>query len=269
MPPKRKKSVRQKQKQSQRQSVVVNIGKSSTTKRRRNAGRGGLHPPSHQQNLFPPTIIQQQANLGNLENEISRLTAFIQARQPINNLVTPLSSSVNVQPSMPGVKAEERRAGPTASNFQHHPSESDDAFAQQLQEELDTVSRIEFQQKDKPFAVVQKGDEILPVVYGKTKPGRPFVDKNKMTQAEPIGPPIADFNRTVNLVKSEALDPQDITSFKQTEPAFVPITKEEARRLSMLQKQASVSTEEKTEKSKLMELYRESRKQKRLPSGFS
>lgn len=129
MPPKRKKSVSQKQKQSQRQSVVVNIGK-TTRRRRKTTGRGRLPPPSYQQNLFPPTIIQQQANLGGLENEITRLTSLIQARQPVNNLVTPLSSSVNVQqdPSMPGIKAEERRAGPTASNFQPPPSTSSENF---------------------------------------------------------------------------------------------------------------------------------------------
>lgn len=274
MPPKRKKKQpTQKQKQSQRQSVVVNIGKSSTTKRRRNAGRGGLPPPSHQQNLFPPTIIQQQANLGNLENEISRLTAFIQARQPINNLVTPLSSSVNVQPSMSGIKAEERRAGPTASNFQSPPSSEnfqptgDEALAFIQQTLFDEQDRKDFDLKQRqaqpdaevPFAVVQKGDELLPIVYGKTKPGRPFKNPSSLSVAEPIGPPIADFNKTVNLAQGESLDLQGITSFKQTEPAFVPITKDQRRQLVMLQKRASLTVGEETVKKQLMALFKKSK----------
>lgn len=116
-PPKRSKS----QSQSQRQSVVVNVGKTTTTKRRRNAGRGGLPPPSHLQNLFPPTIIQQQApNIAVLENQISRLTAKIEEQPRIPVLNTPLSADTRTAEAqkMAGEKAEERRPGPTAENFQ-------------------------------------------------------------------------------------------------------------------------------------------------------
>lgn len=126
MPPKRKKKQpTQKQRQSQRQSVVVNIGKASTTKRRRNAGRGGLPPPSHLQNLFPPTIIQQQApNIAVLENQISRLTSLIQEKPHIPVLNTPLSVDTRtaVAQKMAGEQAEARRPGPTAENFQVPPS---------------------------------------------------------------------------------------------------------------------------------------------------
>lgn len=128
MPPKRKKSVRQKQKQrqSQSQKVIVNIGKTTTTKRRRNAGRGGLAPPSHLQNLAPTFVTAPQVDYVGLIGEISRLTAKVQDPVPIRNPVTPLQATLQATNAeaqqMAGIKAEERRAGPTAENFQPPPS---------------------------------------------------------------------------------------------------------------------------------------------------
>lgn len=122
-PPKRSKS----QSQSQRQSVTINLNKTTPAKKKKRSGRGGLPPPSHQQNLFPPTIIQQQApNIAVLENQISRLTSMIQEPTGIKQPTTPLSADTGAKNAeaqrLAGEQAEERRAGPTAGNFQAPPS---------------------------------------------------------------------------------------------------------------------------------------------------
>lgn len=136
-PPKRSKS----QSQSQRQSVIVNVGKTTPAKKKR-SGRGGLPPPSYQQNLFPPTIIQQQApNIAVLENQISRLTSMIQEPIGIKQPATPLSINTQSQ-QMAGQKAEERRAGPTASNFQAQPSKADFGFPESLGGGISDVSTL-------------------------------------------------------------------------------------------------------------------------------
>lgn len=167
-PPKRSKS----QSQSQRQSVVVNIGKSSTTKRRRNAGRGGLPPPSHLQNLAPTFVTAPQVDYVGLIGEISRLTAKVQDPVPIRNPVTPLQATLQASNAeaqqMAGVKAEERRAGPTSSNFQAPPSiarhtledQTIDAFGNPL---LDISSR----RSPEPFRQTQQ--QIIDTIVEKAK----------------------------------------------------------------------------------------------------
>lgn len=170
MPPKRKKSVRQKQKQrqSQSQKVIVNIGKTTTTKRRRNAGRGRLPPPSYQQNLFPPTIIQQQApNIAVLENQISRLTSMIQEPTGIKQPTTPLGLDTQAKSKtaeaqkMAGEQAEARRPGPTAENFQVPASVADERFDRLMQE---TSELIKQQPPSRARAMSQdlEGFEVAP-----------------------------------------------------------------------------------------------------------
>jgi hypothetical protein len=134
MPPKRKrKAPTQKQKQTQRQSVVVNIGAKKSSGRKKTSGRGGLPPPSYQHNLAP-TFIQpsQQTDYTPLLMAVLQ-SGKVQAPVPIRNADTPLS----VQPSaqqMAGIKAEERRAGPTASNLQPHPSQADERVSMGLED---------------------------------------------------------------------------------------------------------------------------------------
>jgi hypothetical protein len=61
MPPKKRKAKKQPtQKQSQRQSVVVNIG--STRKPRKASGRGSLPPPSYAHNLAPTFVTAPQVD---------------------------------------------------------------------------------------------------------------------------------------------------------------------------------------------------------------
>lgn len=140
-PPKRSKS----QSQSQRQSVTINLNKTTPAKKKR-SGRGRLPPPSYQQNLFPPTIIQQQApNIAVLENQISRLTSMIQEPTGIKQPATPLSLDTRAKTAeaqrLAGEQAEARRPGPTAENFQAPPSRADDRYDNLIAEVDDLISQ--------------------------------------------------------------------------------------------------------------------------------
>ena len=121
MPPKRK--VRKGQTQTQRQSVVVNIGT-----KRKTSGRGRLAPPSHQHNLAPTFITTPQIDYTNLFASLLHTTAKVQDPVPIRNPVTPLSStlqSVRLNAQQMAAVAALGRAGPTAGSFQPLPSQSD------------------------------------------------------------------------------------------------------------------------------------------------
>ena len=126
MPPKRK--ARKGQTQTQRQSVVVNIGT-----KRKSSGRGRLPPPSHQHNLAPTFITTPQIDYTNLFASLLHTTAKVKDPVPIRNPVTPLSStlqSVNLNAEQMAAIAAlgreaERRPGPTADNLQPLPSQSD------------------------------------------------------------------------------------------------------------------------------------------------
>lgn len=126
MPKRKKTATKQKQKQSQRQSVVVNIG-TSKSKPRKSSGRGGLPPPSYQHNLAPTFITAPQVDYTPILGAIAGLTARLQPEPRIENPATPLSSMTQVATQtaqqMEGEKAEQRRDGPTAGNFQDHPSQ--------------------------------------------------------------------------------------------------------------------------------------------------
>ena len=130
MPPKRKKRSKSmpKQSQSQRQSVVVNVGTSKTkSKPRKSRGRGGLPPPSYQHNLAPTFVTQQATDYNPVIGAIASLTSRLQQEPRIQQPATPLSSTTSFSTqqaqAMAGVKAEERRAGPTADSFVSHASQ--------------------------------------------------------------------------------------------------------------------------------------------------
>ena len=136
MPPKRKpvkrKSLKNpvvrgtKQKQSQSQKVVVNVN-TIKSKPRKKSGRGGLPPPSYQHNLAPTFVTQQATDYNPVIGAIASLTSRLQQEPRIQQPVTPLSSATQMAnqqaQSMAGVKAEERREGSTAGNFQPLPSQ--------------------------------------------------------------------------------------------------------------------------------------------------
>jgi hypothetical protein len=122
MPPKKRKrkSKSQARGQSQRQSVVVNIGSSS--KPRKSSGRGNLPPPSHAHNLAPTFVTAPQVDYTPLLAMMQHHARPIVAQAPMPVTTTPLSSattSTNTESVgvMAGLAAE-RRAGPTAANFQ-------------------------------------------------------------------------------------------------------------------------------------------------------
>jgi hypothetical protein len=104
---KRKKKITQ----SQRQSVVVNIGT-----KQKSSGRGRLPPPSYKQNLAPTFITTPQI-------DYTPLFASLLKVQEIRNPVTPLSSTTQSARASAG-EAAQRRAGPTADNFQRTTSAS-------------------------------------------------------------------------------------------------------------------------------------------------
>ena len=128
MPKKRKAKKQPTQKQSQRQSVVVNIG--STRKPRKASGKGGLPPPSYAHNLAPTFVTAPQVDytplLAMMQHNASRLVA----QEPVAATQTPLSSTLIASNAeqMAG-EAAIRRAGPTAVNFQPLPSEADERLA--------------------------------------------------------------------------------------------------------------------------------------------
>jgi hypothetical protein len=130
-----------KQSQSQRQSVVVNIGTSKTkSKPRKSRGRGGLPPPSYQHNLAPTFVTQQATDYNPVIGAIASLTSRLQQEPRIQQPVTPLSSATQMAtPSqsaeqMAGEKAEERRAGQTAGNFQPLPSQADERLSMSMED---------------------------------------------------------------------------------------------------------------------------------------
>ena len=143
MPPKRK--VRKGQTQTQRQSVVVNIGT-----KRKTSGRGRLPPPSQQHNLAPTFITTPQIDYTNLFASLLHTTAKVQDPVPIRNPVTPLSATQSAQ-QMAGAAAlsreAERRPGPTADNFQPLPSEADERLAANIQAKDDVESQEELRLK--------------------------------------------------------------------------------------------------------------------------
>jgi hypothetical protein len=123
MPPKKRKrkaKTPRGQSQSQRQSVVVNIG--STSKPRKSSGRGGLPPPSHAHNLAPTFVTAPQVDYTPLLAMIQHHARPIVAQEPLPVTTTPLSSATTATNTesvgvLAGLAAE-RRAGPTAANFQ-------------------------------------------------------------------------------------------------------------------------------------------------------
>ena len=120
MKKRKRKSKSQARGQSQRQSVVVNIGSSS--KPRKSSGRGNLPPPSHAHNLAPTFVTAPQVDYTPLLAMMQHHARPIVAQSPLPVTTTPLSSATTATNTesvgvMAGLAAE-RRAGPTAANFQ-------------------------------------------------------------------------------------------------------------------------------------------------------
>ena len=194
MPPKRKKRSKSmpKQSQSQRQSVVVNVNKTKS-KPRKSRGRGGLPPPSYMHNLAPTFVTQQATDYNPVIGAIQGLTAKLNEQPRIQNPVTPLSSATSFSTqqaqSMAGVKAEERREGPTAGNLQPYPSQADE----RLSRAPDPIIR-ERLLKDENVA---SGGGGIPEAVAFVKRGRPFA---QATQAIPV-------NQTYLIARRPAEEP--------------------------------------------------------------
>jgi len=125
MPPKKKRSKsksRARPTQTQSQKVVVNIGGTSS-KRKRRSGGSSMTPAAHAQNLVPFFIQAAQTQQPLVDyDRIARMTGSLQEPNEPNRtpaLQTQVPASV-----MAVAAAEERRAGPTSSGFESKPSES-------------------------------------------------------------------------------------------------------------------------------------------------
>ena len=111
------------QKQKQKQSVVVNINQTTKRSASRRSGPTSTAPAPH--NLVP-NIIQQATPQIDYTPLFAAMQNNIKVAEsvPIVNPVTPLSQAVqnSVPSAMPGIAAEERRAGRTAALLVHPPS---------------------------------------------------------------------------------------------------------------------------------------------------
>ena len=125
MPPKKKRSKsksRPRPTQTQSQKVVVNIGGSST-KRKRRSGGSSMTPAAHAQNLVPFFIQAAQTQQPLVDyDRIAKMTGALQ-EQNVPNRTPALQSQVPAS-VMAVSAAEERRAGPTSGGFESTPSES-------------------------------------------------------------------------------------------------------------------------------------------------
>jgi hypothetical protein len=194
-----------KQRQSQRQSVVVNIGTSKTkSKPRKSRGRGGLPPPSYQHNLAPTFVTQQATDYNPVIGAIASLTAKLNEQPRIQQPVTPLSSTVQATSQSAEQMAGEaalRRDGQTAENFQPLPSQADERLARETQDKLDVQAEQAFEQNVSggggqktlgggQYSSIGKlaagGDEKFPQADARPKRGRP---PKYIQQAIPLNPP--------------------------------------------------------------------------------
>ena len=111
------------QKQKQKQSVVVTINQTTKRSTARRSGPTSTAPAAH--NLVP-NIIQQATPQIDYTPLFAAMQNNVRVAEsvPIVNPVTPLSQAVqnSVPSAMPGIAAEERRAGRTAALFVHPPS---------------------------------------------------------------------------------------------------------------------------------------------------
>lgn len=208
MPPKKRKRQSRKTTQSQRQSVIVNIG----SKPRKKSGRGGLPPPSHMHNLAPTFVTSPQIDYTPLLMAITQQTRSLQPEAP-RNPVTPLSSATAEQ--MAGEAAQrrageaaQRRAGPTAANFQPPPSLADERLAQQIQDYDDTLAEEALARKVKSIGAAQPRAssrdvplaEVVPVSGkpAKNLPRAELLEEDIVLQGLPSTQPSTGFQSSQN-----------------------------------------------------------------------
>jgi len=124
MPPKKKRKPRPTQSQKQSQRVTVNIGSTKSAPRKKKSGGGGSRQPStYSHNLAPTFITAPPVDYTPLLAMMQHHAQPIVEQQPIAQTQTPLSSVTQATAQqMPGIAAEERRAGHTAGSFQPPPS---------------------------------------------------------------------------------------------------------------------------------------------------
>ena len=193
MPPKKRKRKAKPptQRQSQRQSVVVNIGSKSTP--RKSSGRGNLPPPSHAHNLAPTFVTAPQIDYTPLLAMIQQHARPIVAQAPMPVTTTPLSASIQASNAeqMAG-DAALRRAGQTAGNFQHPASEVRiRAEPSKLKTNISERRAMGSEDKDAPKPQVRQADSYVTqqLIQPKPEPGSgggiPFAESRPASAGRP------------------------------------------------------------------------------------
>ena len=209
MPPKKRKRKQPTQSQRQSQKVIVNIGSKSTPRKR--SGRGGLPPPSHQHNLAPTFVTAPQVDYTPLLMAITQQTRSLQP-EPVRNPVTPLSAVIATQTAeqMAGAAAQ-RRAGPTAANFQPPPSLADErrrdppfqdpyGFPEPVVKSVGTLKQeFEYLAQQKALktgnqSALRQAEEAIGLVQQALRPPIPYVTQQLVPQksAEDLSAPVAE-----------------------------------------------------------------------------
>ena len=230
-----------KQKQSQRQSVVVNIGTQSQKKPRKKQAnkRDELPPPSYQHNLAP-TFIQPSQQTDYTPLIMSLLQdGRVRVKEAIGNPVTPLSVKLKEEIS-PISTPILRREGKTASNLQVHPSKAREEIESEIEREIKEMSKmaiedigstiLELQPRkakakvgDKPPSAPKKdvvfdkfGDEVeVPLLK---QPRRPTLDELRSGRFE--GSTLGDFKRAFPDKERFEMGSEDMRSIKMIDTMF-------------------------------------------------
>ena len=225
MPPKKRKRKAKPptQRQSQRQSVVVNIGSKSTP--RKSSGRGGLPPPSHAHNLAPTFVTAPQIDYTPLLAMIQQHARPIVAQAPMPVTTTPLSASIQASNAeqMAG-EAALRRAGPTAGNFQHPASQVRmRAEPSKLKTNISERRAMGSEDIDAPKPQVRPSDPYVTQTLIQPKPepgsggGIPFAEsrpapagrpKKETQKAVPVDPRAAEEPKKSKAKKAKAKESQ-------------------------------------------------------------
>ena len=215
MPPKKKRSKsKSRPTQTQSQKVIVNIGGSSKSRRKKSsAGSSGVRAPNSQ-NLIPFHIQTATAQQPLVDyDRIARMTGALQ-QQNIANRTPPLQSQVSA--SLLAGAAAERRAGPTASGFQEPASistrrQNDAPFSQPIRQ---MAERLEMASSDvnvphsttRPRVPPHRGTQP----YISSLPNRPVISRGNFTQQQMLEQVADDFYPDMNPTEAQSIVGQEL-----------------------------------------------------------
>lgn len=218
MPPKKKRSKsKSRPTQTQSQKVVVNIGGTSS-KRKKRSGRGGSSSGTrapNSQNLIPFHIQTAAAQQPLVDyDRIARMTGALQERNESNR--TPSLQSQQIPSQMAVAAAEQRRAGPTASGFQEPASiatrrENDTPFTQPI---LQMAERFSMASEDANAPRSTTRTRVPPhrgtQPYISSLPNRPVVGHGNFTQQQMLEQVADNFYPDMNPTQAQEVVGQEL-----------------------------------------------------------